>query len=71
MSRFYVCPWCSYKRPEGFTGVEFRYDLGELWLTDESVVEHRHVGVGLPDPARLNLGPEGGRLYLKNLDTGT
>jgi len=64
--RFDTCPFCGWRSDTGFTGIEFRYDLAEVWLSNGSYIEHKHLGMNLPDPHLLALGGDGGRLTIAN-----
>jgi hypothetical protein len=56
--KFYICPWCGHKSETGYTGIEFRFDLGEVWLSNGTFVEHKHLHMNMPKPEYLTLAPK-------------
>lgn len=55
---FPTCPFCGYANGRGFTSIEFRYDLREIWLSRGTFVEHKHIGIPLPEPQALATKPD-------------
>lgn len=67
--RFDACPFCGYHNDRGthvgFTSIEFSYSTAEVRLWNGTFVEHRHVGIQLPDPSLFAIGGNGGKLTIR------